>query len=197
MTHKINIPAFVSGMLFALVVAGSATRPALAQEGDESSLEILSAGAVLKNQVYYLNARFRLRLKPQMVEALHAGIPLTFSVSVEVDRPRSYIWDAEVALLEQRYRLTYQALTENYVLKNLNSGVENDFPNLIAASDVLGTIVELPILDRNLLNPDDEYRGRMRVRLDREYLPLPLRLQSYFYSDWTLASDWYSWPIHF
>jgi len=194
MISKANIPAFVGGMLLALVVAGG---PVFAQESEESNVEILSAGAVLKGQVYYLNARFRLRLKPQMVEALHAGIPLTFTVSVEVYRSRSYLWDAQVALLEQRYELSYQALTEQYALKNLNSGVENDFPNLIAASDVLGTIVELPILDRNLLNPDDEYRGRMRVRLDREELPLPLRLQSYFYSDWTLASDWYSWPIHF
>jgi len=197
MIHKTNIPAFVSGVLFVLMASGSALQPVFAQEGDRPNVEILSAGAVLKHQVYYLNARFRLRLKPQMVEALHAGIPLTFSVSVEVYRPRNYLWDAGVALLEQRYRLTYQPLTEHYVLKNLNSGVENDFPNLVAASDVLGTVVELPILDRNLLNPDDEYRGRMRVRMDREDLPLPLRLQSYFYSDWTLASDWYTWPIHF
>lgn len=197
MTSRIRFPAFVSGVLFALMISGGGGRAVCADELDDANVEILSAGAVLKDQVYYLNARFRLRLKPQMVEALHAGIPLTFSVIVEVYRPRSYIWDAQVALLEQRYELSYQALSQQYVLKNLNSGVVNNFPNLVAASDVLGTIVELPILDRNLLSPDDEYRGRMQVRLDREELPLPLRLQSYFYSDWTLVSDWYSWPIQF
>lgn len=197
MKPRIRFPAFVKGVLLVLIFAGSA-QPAFADdEPADPNIEILSAGAVLKDQVYYLNARFRLRLKPQMVEALHAGIPLTFTVSVEVYRPRSYIWDAQVALLEQRYELSYQALTQQYVLKNLNSGVVNNFPNLVAASDVLGTIIELPILDRNLLNPEDEYRGRMQVRLDREELPLPLRLQSYFYSDWTLSSDWYSWPIHY
>ena len=197
MMPKAHIPVFVRGMLLVLVVVGGAGRPVFAEDAGAPNVEILSAGAMLKDQVYYLTARFRLRLKPHMVEALHAGIPLTFSVSVEVYRLRDYLWDAQVAVLEQRYRLSYQALIEQYELKNLNSGVENDFPNLIAASDVLGTIVDLPILDRNLLDPDDEYRGRLQVRLDREELPLPLRLQSYFYSDWTLASDWYSRPIHF
>jgi hypothetical protein len=149
----------------------------------------------LQNDVFYLDARLGYVLTEPMLEALHKSVPLTFVLNIEVFRQRSYIWDASVAELEQRYQLEYLPLTQQYQVRNLNSGALHNLPSLEVALSVLGTIVDLPLLDRELLADDETYQARMRVELDIEELPLPLRLLSYFTDEWRLRSEWYTWSL--
>jgi len=149
----------------------------------------------LQNDVFYLDARLDYVLTEPMLEALHKSVPLTFVLNIEVFRQRSYIWDVSVAELEQRYQLEYLPLTQQYQVRNLNSGALHNLPSLEVALSVLGTIVDLPLLDRELLADDESYQARMRVELDIEELPLPLRLLSYFTDEWRLRSEWYTWSL--
>ena len=41
--------------------------------------------------------------------------------------------DASVAALEQRYELSYHALSQRYLVRNLNTGEQQDFGSLQAA----------------------------------------------------------------
>jgi hypothetical protein len=100
-----------------------------------------------------------------------------------------------VAELQQRYQLVYLPLTQQYQVRNLNSGALHNLPSLQVALSVLGTIVDLPLLDRELLADGNAYQARMRVELDIEELPLPLRLLSYFTDEWRLRSEWYEWSL--
>ena len=59
--------------------------------------------------------------------------------------------------------------------------------------DVTGD--KLPLLDASLLEDDREYRLRLRAFLDQEKFPGPLRLLAFWRRDWSLASDWYTWPL--
>lgn len=149
----------------------------------------------LQDDVYYLDARLDYVLTEPMLEALHKSVPLTFVLNIEVIRQRSYMWDASVAELEQRYQLEYLPLTQQYQVRNLNSGALHNLPSLQVALSVLGTIVDLPLLDRELLTDDSVYQARIRVELDIEELPLPLRLLSYFTDEWRLRSEWYTWSL--
>jgi len=160
-----------------------------------AGVEINQVRTHLQNDVFYLDARLGYVLTEPMLEALHKSVPLTFVLNMEVFRQRSYIWDASVAELEQRYQLEYLPLTQQYQVRNLNSGALHNLPSLEVALSVLGTIVDLPLLDRELLADDDNYQARMRVELDIEELPLPLRLLSYFTDDWRLRSEWYTWTL--
>ena len=47
----------------------------------------------------------------------------------------------------------------------------------------------------HVLEPDEQYRVRLRASLERESLPTPLRLLAYFSSSWRLSSDWTTWPL--
>ncbi len=158
-------------------------------------VEVKQVNTYLKGDVYYLDAQLQYVLTEKMLEALHKSVSLTFVLEIEVLRHRSYIWDTQVAGLEQRYRLDYLPLTQQYQVSNLNSGSVHNLPSLDVALSVLGAVLQLPLLDRELLSPGAIYTGRMRAQLDVEELPVPLRLLSYFADEWGLRSEWYSWSL--
>jgi hypothetical protein len=122
-------------------------------------------------------------------------VPLVVELTIEIERKRDYVWDETVASLLQRYQLSYEALTRRYVVTNINSGADNYYPDSGSAIAAMGEVVNLPILDADLLNPDEQYSVRMQASLDLEALPVPIRVISYFSSNWRISSEWFSWPL--
>ena len=149
----------------------------------------------VEDDVVFLNARIDYALSPEAVEALESGVPLTMVVDIEVHRDRRWWWDKKVAALQQRYQLLYHALSNQYIVRNLNSGAQRSFPERGAAQAALGDIEALPMLDRNLLDPQAGYWARIRASLDIEALPAPMRPLAYISSEWRLDSNWYSWRL--
>lgn len=153
------------------------------------------AGTHLAEEVYVLNARISYRLNPDMLEALESGVPLTVRLDVEIARPRQWLWDETFTTLLQRYQVQYHALTQQYMVKNLNSGIQYGFPTRQGSLEALGEISDLPLLDKRLLDPGAHYMARLRAGLDVESLPGPLRLLAYVSPQWRVQSEWYTWPL--
>lgn len=168
---------------------------AQAQQTDPGYFEVRSASAELRDEVYFLNAWIEFRLSAEARQALESGLPLTISIDVELLNRRRFWIDNEEASLRQQYRLQYHALTERYIVENLNSGDETSFATLFSALNYLGRIDGLPFIDSTLLDPDREYDIRIRAVLDTEQLPGPLRLLAFWRRDWSLGSDWYRWQL--
>ncbi|HLA75437.1 MAG TPA: DUF4390 domain-containing protein [Gammaproteobacteria bacterium] len=147
------------------------------------------------NDVYVLNAEIDYRFNDEVLEALENGVPLTLEVDIEILRPRQWMWNETFTSLRQRYRLLYHALTQQYLVKNINSDIQYNFPTQQAAITALGTITDLPLLDKRLLEPGEQYLARMRANLDLESLPTPLRLLAYLSPQWHLDSEWFTWPL--
>ncbi len=161
----------------------------------KSGFSIQSLETLMEDRVYLLNANFNYHFSTEAIEALKHGVPLLILVDIEIRSPRWWWSDATIADLEQGYLLLYHALSESYVVHNLNSGTQNNFVHLKQALAFLSKIKKLPILDANLLNPKKEYYLRVRTHLDIESLPAPMRPLAYISNDWQLASDWYEWPL--
>lgn len=155
----------------------------------------MDASTALHNKVYYLSASVEYTLSDKVIEALHKGVPITIVLEIEISRTRDYLWDETVTNLDQRYELEYHALTKQYILRNMNSGSRHTLPSLNVALSMLGEIVDLPILDKNLLEPDEHYSGRVRALVDIDTLPVPLRLLAYLTSGWSLSSEWFLWQF--
>lgn len=149
----------------------------------------------LVDGVYVLNARLKTELGEDTLEALYNGVPLTIVMDIEIVKNRDLLWDERIASLQSRYQLQLHALSDHYILKNLNSGATRTFRNLDSAILGLGTISDFPMIDSYLLNPNQRYSVRARARLDIEALPSPLRPLAYLRSLWDLDSDWHTWPI--
>jgi hypothetical protein len=157
--------------------------------------EVRDAGTRLVRGVYFLDATIEYEFTKPPIEALNSGVPLTIIMEMEVVRRHEWMWDESVADLQQRFRLEYHALAEQYVVVNLNNGAFTSFPTLSAATGYLGGVRDFPLLDGSLVASGDQYYGRMRVSLDLEALPAPLRLVAYLTKRWRLASEWYQWPL--
>jgi hypothetical protein len=159
------------------------------------AFEVLRAAAELRDQVYYLDADLEYQLGPEPLAALSNGVPLGLAVEIQVIQPQRWLPDETVAALRQQFRLKYHSLTERYVVTNLNSGERRSFTSRIEALDYAGSIRDLPIIDRSLLDPALSYRMRVQARLDLDSLPAPLRFWAYVSTDWRLASEWLEIPL--
>ena len=160
-----------------------------------ADITIRSVETTYKDKVYLLNANIEYQLSEAAVDALKNGVPLILLLDIEVEQHRKWWWSKNIATLEQGYLLLYHALTEKYLVTNLNSSAQNNYRSLQAALDALGHIRSLPILDEKLLEPEARYFVNVRMHLDIEALPAPMRPFAYLSSDWRLESDWYSWPL--
>jgi len=156
---------------------------------------VRSANTQLVDNVYMLNADIDYEFSETALDALSNGVPLTIRLDIEVERGRGYWLDEEVASLEQFYRLEYHALSEQHIVRNLNSGASESYPSLESAVGALGTMVGFPLLDDNLVDPAEEYEVSLKADLDIESLPSPLRLLAYLTPSWWHGSDWYSWSL--
>lgn len=149
----------------------------------------------LQKQVYLLDTRIDFAFSEEAQKALQSGIPIIILLDIEVEKQRSWWWNKTVAELQQGYLLLYHALTEKYIVNNLNSGAQHDYTSLDATLLALGRIRGLPLIDSALLDRSGDYRVKLRVHLDIESLPAPMRPLAYISSDWQLASEWYTWPL--
>lgn len=179
-------------LVLALVLA-AASLPA--QEADPGYFEVRSASVELREDVFFLNAWIEFRLSTDARQALESGLPLTIGIEVELLNRRRFWIDTEQAALRQEYRLQYHALTERFIVENVNSGDETSFATLFSALNYVGRLDGLPVIDSALLDPDRPYDVRVRAVLDTEQLPGPLRLLAFWRREWSLGSDWYRWPL--
>jgi hypothetical protein len=183
-------------------VAASAVGQTLVQgappgivEDDPGYFEVQSAGTELRDGVYFLSAVVAYRLSTQARDALHSGVPLGIRLDVEIIHPRRWWFDNDDATLRQSYSLEYHALSERYLVVNVNSGDRASFGSLSAALEFLGRVERLPLIDAALLERDRVYDVRLRAVLDEEQFPGPLRLLAFWRRDWSVASEWYRWQL--
>jgi hypothetical protein len=162
---------------------------------DEGRVKVRSAYAELRDGVYYLNARLDYRLGDEALSALRSGVPLDLELQINVLQRRRYLWDATEASLRQNYQLSYHALSQRYIVRNVNSGEQTSFATLDAALAELGRVRDLPIIDASLLGEGSRYAVRLRAIVDIRELGGPLSVLTFFWNDWRIASDWYRWPL--
>ncbi len=161
-----------------------------------AEFRILEAGTQVVDGVLVMSARAEYQLNDDVLEALDSGVPVFFVLSIEVERERKWWWNSTIAKLEQRYMLLFHALSEKYVVHNLNSGAQENFSTLGAALESLGKVDKLPLIDENLLRAGKRYWVRLRTSLDIEALPAPIRPLAYLSPSWRLESEWHEWSLN-
>ena len=80
-------------------------------------------------------------------------------------------------------------------MRELATGEVESFASYRAAVARLGQVSDVPLIDTRLLDPDAEYRVRIRAVLDLAEYSAPLRVYAKFWQDWTIASEWYEWVL--
>lgn len=179
-------------MLAVLVAGAGIAQDELVREG---YFEVRSATTELADGVHELDARLQLVLSSEALEALNSGVTLTVELQIQVIRVRRFYMDARQAELLKRFELVYRPVPQRYIVRNLNTGYQDSFATLYSALNNLGRVQELPVIDEALLDADRNYRVRVRVMLQTEQLPAPLRLLTFWRSQWQLQSEWSEWLL--
>ena len=85
------------------------------------SASIQNIGVELIDNQYELNADIDYKLSHTAKEALYKGIPLTWSVLVELKR-EGFLWDSTLNEIALKYQSQNHALLNLFSVKNINKG---------------------------------------------------------------------------
>ncbi|MGH8238282.1 MAG: DUF4390 domain-containing protein, partial [Steroidobacteraceae bacterium] len=177
-------------LLFVLACVGFCYAPGSWAQG---RFDIRSAYVERAEGVYQLNATLDFDIGEGARAAVRDGAPFTLRLEIVVRRQRSYWLDEGVATLDQSYELVYHALSDRYLVRNVNSGEQVSYATLDAALDSLRVISNLPILDQALVRPERRHEISVRASLDVRTMPDTLRFILFWSDDWRQRSEWYTW----
>jgi hypothetical protein len=172
-----------------------ATIASVADAADESKLKLREVQAAIDEGVYELDAKLDLTLPEGARKAIESGLTLRLTYEITVDRVRRYMPDDGVAALEQRYEVSYHALSQRYLVKNLNTGEQQDFGSLQGALDRVSELRGLPVLDTALISDGPAYEGRIRAVLGLNTAPDVLGWLLFWTDDWSAESEWKKWTL--
>ncbi len=162
---------------------------------DAFGVEVKNAEITLQDNSYVLSADMDYQLSARAKEALQNGVPLFWDINIKTFQHRDYFWDKTLASASIRYRIQYHALLNMYRVRNESSGELYNFSTLFAALDLMSAIHDFRVLDKSVTEPEERYAIGIKVTLDRDALPLPLRPIAYTNPQWYLSSDWTLWPL--
>ena len=167
---------------------------ALDAQAADGRFEIRNAFAQPVDGVWQLSAIVDLSLSDAAFDALAEGIPLTLVLDIVVTRERRFLPDEDVAELQQRWRLEYDALSERYVVVNLNSRAQATYPSLAEALDDLSRIDALPLIDEDLLVAGSRHDVSLQASVEIGGISTAVKMLV-FWREWSRSTEWYTWSI--
>ncbi|WP_295581790.1 DUF4390 domain-containing protein [uncultured Lamprocystis sp.] len=173
-------------LILALLLVGSV----LAQE-----FRVTQVHTRLVDGTYTLDATLGFDFSTEALEALANGVPLTILVHLQVRRSDAWIWENSVTDQQVRYAIRHKPLSETYEVYRLPGTSGRTFVTREAAMTALGEIQNLQLVEQRRLTAGENYVVEIKVSLDIEELPLPLRPMAYLRPAWKLASGWTKWPL--
>jgi hypothetical protein len=178
-------------MLLVCFLATATTSTVLA----ETAINVRSASLALDQDVYELDARLEILLPDDARKAIDDGLTMRLDYEFELARVRNYMLDKTVAQVSQSYELSYHALSQRYLVRNLNTREHQDFGTLPAALEHLSVVRGLPVVDSALVEPGSKYEARVRGVIDLNSGSEALSWILFWTDDWSAKSDWYEWPL--
>jgi hypothetical protein len=180
------------GALLLLCFLATLVAPAASAE---ARLLIRTASVALDEGVYELDANLDLAVPDDARKAIDAGLTLRLNYEIEMSRVRAYLPDDGIASLVQSYEVQYHALSQRYLLRNLNTGEQQDFGTLSGALERLAEVRGLPVIDATLVRAGPTYEVRIRAVLDMGTVPDALSWLLFWTDDWGASSEWYTWTL--
>ncbi len=170
--------------------------PGFAFGAADPSIDVRSAEIALGSDGYDLDAVFQIELGHTLEDALAKGVALNFVTEFEMVYERWYLlnlWNRTVSGFDQRFRLTYNALTRQY--RVAAGALAQNVDTLQEALAVMGHVRGRFVAARDDLEAGTAYSAQIRMRLDTSQLPKPFQINAIGSRGWNLASDWYRWTV--
>jgi len=136
-----------------------------------------------------LSADFDFALTAALEQALDKGVPLYFTIELELTRARPLWFPEKVAEWSITYRVSYNSLTRQY---RVSSGpLGQTFESLDDVQRFIGRVTSRPVARADELTKGVRYEAALREKLDVNQLPKPFQVNALASPQWQLSSDWY------
>jgi len=179
-------------LTFALVVLALPAAFAAMLDG---VFEVRSAYLTVDEGVYQLNARTEFPLNDEIRTALTDGVTLYFDLEARVDRSRRLWLDATVVELTLRRELSWHAVRERYVVRDLARGEQEFYVTLDQALQSIGVVTNYPVITEPQLAADASYDISVRASMRRGSMPDALRTLIWWSDSWHRRTDWVTWSL--
>ena len=163
----------------------------------EGAIEVARVETHLRDGVWHIDADLRTELDPRAVEALTHGVPLTLMLEVRLTPPPRWYWPwpEATAEVEEPFLVHQHALSGQFIVQHPGSGKRSIHRDVEEAVARIGTVRNLALIDADRLEAGVRYRGRLRLSLDIEALPAPMRPLAWLTWGRRLSSDWFQWAF--
>ena len=157
--------------------------------------EVRSAYLTVDEGVYQLNARTEYPVNDEIRTALTDGVTLYFDLEARVERSRRLWLDATVVELTLRRELSWHAVRERYVVRDLARGEQEFYITLEQALQSIGVVTNTPVITEPQLAPDASYEISVRAGMRRGSMPDALRTLIWWSDSWHRRTDWVTWSL--
>ena len=161
----------------------------------DGTLEVRSAYVTVDNGVYQLSARMAYPVNDEIRGALKDGVSLSFDLEAQVQKQRRYWTNATTVDITLRRELSWHAVTERYVVRDLERGELGSYATLDQALTAIGTVENWPVVVEPQLEPAATYEIGVRASIRRGTLSGALRALIWWSSSWQRSSEWYTWSL--
>ena len=190
----LSIQRVVNYLIFALLLSISSAALSNDKPGIYFNRYDIHMVDTSKN-VYLVSAQVDFKLSPYLEQALLNGVLLNVRTFVGLGERRDWWWNDTENLSTINYQIKYHALSRHFLLTRNDTNEHWNYRSLSAALRKMGSVVnyKLPPLS-NRIKQGNHYLF-MNIRLSPATLRLPLRIQSLFSSQYSMASEVVSWPL--
>jgi len=150
---------------------------------------------LLTNTPEHLLVYFRLKncFTKKMEEAILAGIPTTFTSFIELQRVRRFWFDKEIASVEVKHNIKYDAVKKLFFVTFSNDGDVGETRQIgefDAARETMSDVNGIVVAPLREMERGERYYVRVKSRMDRFRLPLHMEYVFFFVSLWDFETPW-------
>ena len=137
-------------------------------------VEVLALAATRGTDIVAVDYQLRVTLPRAVEEAAQRGVPLYFTASATLWKPRWYWRDDRVARARREWRLTYQPLTSTWRVSQ--GGLGQSHATLADAMAAMTRATAWRVADAAAVDADVRHYVEFSWELDTSQLPRPLQI---------------------
>jgi hypothetical protein len=158
------------------------------------AFRVRAAWVNVHDAVFEVNAHIDYPMDARVQAALDAGASVHFELQCEVDRQNRYWFNSTLVDVKLRRELSWNGLTERFVLKQQESSEQQSFTTLDEALAAAGEVVNWPVVVEPQLDSNSTYTIRVRATY-RRGSPARLRALMPWLDGWSRSTEWHQWQL--
>ncbi len=190
-----NTPDGASRLSWRFVILLGLLAMAVATRANATEFTVADVSTELREQWYYLNADVVYEFNEEVLEAMKNGVPLGIRLTISLKRVRDYLWNESVVQVSQYHEIEYNALTEQYIVKDVLAGTQQSYTSRAAAITAVGRFQNIQLVESEKISASEKYQISFQPAFDIESLPAPLRPWAWLSSDWKFSGERQQWLL--